>query len=818
MPPNNVRQCRCGRSFFCFSLTSRVICVFRSSKRSVVSITISSQDEPKSVGSSRAHIGQRPKYVFALILVRVFDIVIYTDFCTDTGPVRKSDLKNDLHKFFHRQRWRVEESEYKALLPSMRLASHLIEVSMPYLSSFLPSDQIHDGLTPIAKNADRSASGYTITVDDDASQADLTEARAELDTVAGHVEWVVNYEMYRTLGWIGITRAVHDAPRPWGELAAKEILDKDEELKNRGLRRRLLTIGIMGEYVLALRQLPSNSEAHLRATFLAAITMTHEIGHAVFHQDYRSIDLAGDHGYEPWVGNDCWAELGLSYIGWIFGGYNPNPCETGTVDHAWSFHYPIAWFKQFTVDEQPLYETAYSIGIQYLEEVLSTEFWDSLGDPNTPNFSANAKNKLKALTASNDQQPATAILPQWKYTKSQGLLWKFRFNDRRVGERPKVGKEVSEEEIEWEKDQFRVRYPHKNATLWNDKPNPRLNMRDDDDEDEDEDEEFGFGASSRNAVSNTGRNLNKLKEADLPPREIDDGFIQPDLSKDNDPGAAALTRVEVRYRPQIVVTPPDDDEKENFGYVAPRPDDDEDNDEQFGGKVGLPSNKPALRRNDPEDPDKDERFDKENYDANDIRAALYNKREYRVAKMSHKQAFKYCQLRNIRFGFTYEDDETWQKSYLDLDIDEERGLCQRIIQYSLRRLERSDRFKDDYAAIVQIKEWGSRIDNWEDKDLVEFCQFQGMSAGGDKRDRKARVQNWLKRDINVAKAELAKRDAATVTSQALVVVDRSDNPENWSQVMVLSCSISPFSRTFFPLSLSKTSHMGFFCQFTPKVL
>jgi hypothetical protein len=186
--------------------------------------------------------------------------------------------------------------------------------------------------------------------------------------------------------------------------------------------------------------------------------------------------------------------------------------------------------------------------------------------------------------------------------------------------------------------------------------------------------------------------------------------------------------------------------------------------------------------------------------------------------MSHKQAFKYCQLRNIRFGFTYEDDETWQKSYLDLDIDEERGLCQRIIQYSLRRLERSDRFKDDYAAIVQIKEWGSRIDNWEDKDLVEFCQFQGMSAGGDKRDRKARVQNWLKRDINVAKAELAKRDAATVTSQALVVVDRSDNPENWSQVMILPCSISPFSRTFFPLSLSKTSHMGFFCQFTPKVL
>jgi hypothetical protein len=76
----------------------------------------------------------------------------------------------------------------------------------------------------------------------------------------------------------------------------------------------------MGEYVLALRQFPPDSEAYLRATFLAAITMTHEIGHAVFHQDFRSLDYDPVQGYEPWVGQDCWAELGLSYIGWIFAG------------------------------------------------------------------------------------------------------------------------------------------------------------------------------------------------------------------------------------------------------------------------------------------------------------------------------------------------------------------------------------------------------------------------------------------------------------------------------------------------------------------
>lgn len=74
----------------------------------------------------------------------------------------------------------------------------------------------------------------------------------------------------------------------------------------------------MGEYVMALTQLQPGSEDHLRATFLAAITMTHEIGHVVFQQDFRSLDYDSVQGYEPWVGRDCWAELGLSYIGWIF--------------------------------------------------------------------------------------------------------------------------------------------------------------------------------------------------------------------------------------------------------------------------------------------------------------------------------------------------------------------------------------------------------------------------------------------------------------------------------------------------------------------
>jgi hypothetical protein len=149
-------------------------------------------------------------------------------------------------------------------------------------------------------------------------------------------------------------------------------------------------------------------------------------------------------------------------------------------------------------------------------------------------------------------------------------------------------------------------------------------------------------------------------------------------------------------------------------------------------------------------------------------------------------------------ALTTKNNETWQRNYLDLDEYEERGLCQRIIQFSLRLLEKDERFEDDYAAIVQIKEWGSRINDWGDQDLLEFCEIQGMSTSGDRNDRKARVQNWMKMDINAAKAELAKCDAAAEPSNAFVVVARDDDPDNWSPVRsLLSCSLSPFSESFF---------------------
>lgn len=135
----------------------------------------------------------------------------------DTGTVRIPDLNNRLHKIFLPGRWQVTKEEYEALAPSMRLASHLIEVSMLYLSSFLPSDHLHQILTPKTRNANGSYSGYTVHLGtDNVSTRKLEKTRAELDSISEAIFWQVNYEMYRTLSWQGITRTVLDAPRPWG--------------------------------------------------------------------------------------------------------------------------------------------------------------------------------------------------------------------------------------------------------------------------------------------------------------------------------------------------------------------------------------------------------------------------------------------------------------------------------------------------------------------------------------------------------------------------------------------------------------------------
>ena len=321
----------------------------------------------------------------------------------------------------------MTEAEYELLKPSMRLSSNLLQVGMPYITNFLPSDKLYVNQTNTPESEEAECP-QTIPFSDNPSDDEIAEARNELENVADSVHWQINYEMYRDasfdprgqpLQWMGITRLV-DPELLWEPTSYDEVVEADEVSQERGLKRRPLIIGIMGEYVTALKSSKVNSEQHLRATFMAAITITHEVGHAIFHNDFRALNPP--FLQEPWVGEECSAELGYSFISWIFGGYHPQARIEKSVDFSLSLY----WDPQYTKADtpRPLYKTRYSLPIEYAERLLTQQFWDRWSDLRSSNklaYLSNIRDALKPVT----DIAATARTPNWTYSHTLGQAeWK----------------------------------------------------------------------------------------------------------------------------------------------------------------------------------------------------------------------------------------------------------------------------------------------------------------------------------------------------------------------------------------------------------
>ena len=81
-------------------------------------------------------------------------------------------------------------------------------------------------------------------------------------------------------GWLGITRTA-PLPRPWHVLSPLEIANADDKAKASGATRRPLIVGVTGKYRDVLNEEPPTSERYFRAAFMAACTITHEIGHGM---------------------------------------------------------------------------------------------------------------------------------------------------------------------------------------------------------------------------------------------------------------------------------------------------------------------------------------------------------------------------------------------------------------------------------------------------------------------------------------------------------------------------------------------------------
>ncbi|KAH8659114.1 hypothetical protein BGZ60DRAFT_414574 [Tricladium varicosporioides] len=282
----------------------------------------------------------------------------------------------------------------------MRLASYFIEVAIPHIASFLPTDQIFAYL---------EKGEPVITKKKEFSVQELVVTKAELENLAENIHWEIDYDMYETRGMWGINLKTSQH-KPWVQENYSMIAESDKALKMQGATCRHLTIGVAGQYIDTIRNTAQNSEVHLRAVWHAAVTLAHEVGHAIFGQDFRwnSVD-----GAEPWVGDMCWAELGFAMMDFVFSGYNPDTMNVES--QAALFRRPLVWRKERKVAalerERPFYERFYAINNDYMEATLTQSFWDNIAKSTNNGVIKNGRTCLRPRIS---QHSAYADFPDFE--------------------------------------------------------------------------------------------------------------------------------------------------------------------------------------------------------------------------------------------------------------------------------------------------------------------------------------------------------------------------------------------------------------------
>ncbi|KAH7314192.1 hypothetical protein BKA65DRAFT_117858 [Rhexocercosporidium sp. MPI-PUGE-AT-0058] len=621
----------------------------------------------------------------------------------NVGPVKPSNLKAtskfQLHTFFARDSWQsVSDEDYKLLLPSMQLASNLIQVGTPYLCSFVPSRRVHDYL------ADVRPSLTMFQVDPEEWTAeDMEETREELLDIADYVEWELNDTMAKDNKWLGITRLVTDdkwGPRPWRDLQREDILRSDNELMGQGAFRRNLKVGIMKEYVTALKKYSKTSEEHLRATFLAAITMTHEIAHVVWHQDFRSMNYEIN-GVEPFIGNCSISELGCSFIASIFDGKNPYECGKQVPT---DFTRALYWERIPTLETNELYRKDFSMSIHYIQRVLSQESWDKL-DPTRPDFVIDARAMLQpeedTVHASNLQggaslsakePPATAHTREWTvidiYTAPK-LIWKMEYNERRAR---------NDDKFEL------VTQAEKDLAI------------------------YEISQTLPPITTNYLRFNHWGHDGDYT-RPIDDGVVALDLvGLGQAIDLSALKRIEIKYRPK----PGDFAEQ---GDHHPRL---QIHQARASARPGV-----SIPRLDwfstldadsllyDKDVPKDFQFGgpREYYEPADVLALIANKQPEIIARTTIKDAHQFCTERNICFGRHFPATYAEQNQKLDRTKDEDRALIERMRQFCLETAKKLFAGNNQAILYIYFAEF-KYIDDWSLEDLKARCIFDGLDHTG----------------------------------------------------------------------------------------
>ena len=283
--------------------------------------------------------------------------------------VRRPDLEGEIHPIFQRERWpHISQERFDALRQSLILSTKLLNLAVPYFTSFLPNPKYH------ARPREHRIALNKIPTEDE-----LAKVRAELENMAPSIHFEEDPYMWpSSKGWLGITHTGLGRPaEPFQPQDPHDWGTADTRDRRAGFSYRQLTVGLASQFTDVLMDPKVNSERRLCAAFMAAITLTHEIGHVVFDRHFGHEIWWG----EPWVGQDVERELGNSLIAWLFGGWLPNPINPGSGESGKAemrgFKSGLYWQKQFTYPMTiPSYYTSYSIPMAHIQRIMSQEAWD----------------------------------------------------------------------------------------------------------------------------------------------------------------------------------------------------------------------------------------------------------------------------------------------------------------------------------------------------------------------------------------------------------------------------------------------------------
>ena len=284
----------------------------------------------------------------------------------DTSPTYKADLEGE-HPFRREAFSDLDDDRYAPLEQSFRLAARLLNTARPYLCNFLRQIQL------VQWSKRGKLSEIRVLIKDDRPIKQLVEATKQLAKMLEHVRLQEDESMYKSHNVLGLT---HTGLTDWpdeilGSAESEEAWSYASKISEElGLPFQQLTIAFASQMVDAIIASEPNTEQHMNAIFQAAITITHEIGHAIYycHKDRKP--------YPIWVGDDILWETGHSLVAWLFDGFFPQPISLEDDNFSNDFRSGHCWRNMLRKPcLQPRARVIYSMPMAHIQKLLSNQSW-----------------------------------------------------------------------------------------------------------------------------------------------------------------------------------------------------------------------------------------------------------------------------------------------------------------------------------------------------------------------------------------------------------------------------------------------------------